>query len=142
MDLAYLQREISGALFGVLNFNNLYFWEYWSQLPYFFKVFHIFNSIFLGPVLFTRRFNNHCSPLLSYHIMLDLNCEMNSVWEVVLFRILLFGKYFFGGVSVSGSLPPGKKTPFSDSAPKPINSVSDIIFLYIIMLCKYHWAAE
>ena len=31
------------------------------------KVFHIFSSIFWGPVSFTSCFNNHGSPLLSYH---------------------------------------------------------------------------
>ena len=36
-----------------------------------------------------------------YQIMLDL-CEMNSVFEGT-FRVLLFGKYFFG-FSLSGKL--------------------------------------
>ena len=37
-----------------------------------------------------------------YHIMLDF-CEMNSVFEGI-FWVLLFGKYFFVGFSVSGKV--------------------------------------
>ena len=60
----------------------------------------MFNSIFLVPVLFTRCFNNHGSPLLSF-IMLDF-CEVNSVLRVF-FRILLSESIFFlVGFSVSG----------------------------------------
>ena len=55
-------------------------------------MFHIFNSVFLGPVLFTR-----CSIImgLHYHVILDF-CEMN-VFLKVFSRVSLFGKYFLGG---------------------------------------------
>ena len=85
MDLAYLKTGISGVLFGVLNFESLYFLGTGYsccifrvvKLKLFFKVFHVFNTI-LGPALFTRCFNNH--GLHYYHIMLDF-CEMNTVFD-------------------------------------------------------------
>ena len=36
------------------------------------------------------------------HITLDF-CEMNSVFQGI-FRVLLYGKYFFGGFSVGGKV--------------------------------------
>ena len=36
VELVYLQMRISRVLFGVLNFENLYLFGYWSQLLHFF----------------------------------------------------------------------------------------------------------
>ena len=63
----------------------------------YFKVFHMFNSTFLVPVLFTGA--SIIMGLHYCHIMFDV-CEVNSVLRVF-FRVLLFEKYFFL-FSVSG----------------------------------------
>ena len=49
-----------------------------------------------------------------YHIMLDF-CEMNSVFTVF-FRVLLFGKYFFG-FSVSGKVFLGRSEIHNSADP-------------------------
>ena len=61
---------------------------------------HIFNSIFLGSS-FIHQVASIIMGLHYYLIVLDFY-EMNSVLRV-LFRVLLFGKYFFG-FSVSGKV--------------------------------------
>ena len=69
--LAYLRTGISGVYFWVLKFREpVFFWVLYTAAVFFGllnKVFHIFSSIFWGPVLFIRCFNNHGSPSLSYH---------------------------------------------------------------------------
>ena len=50
--------------FWVLNFENLYFFGLLNK-SCILKCF-ILSKVFLGPVLFTRCFNNHESPLLSH----------------------------------------------------------------------------
>ena len=75
MDLAYLQKEISGVFLGGLNFENLYFGGILVTAVVFFrllnkccilKCFIFLTVFFLGPALCTRYFSNHGSSLLSY----------------------------------------------------------------------------
>ena len=80
VDLAYIQTGISGVFFCVLNFENLYFFGYWSKLLYFFFFwggggvcqnkccifkYFTYSTVFSGPNLFTRYFSKHISSLLS-----------------------------------------------------------------------------
>ena len=82
VDLAYLQTGISGVFCWVLNFQNLYFFGYWSQLLYFFGLLN--KSCILKCFIFQQYFwVQFYSPgasiimgLYYYHIMLDF-CEMN-----------------------------------------------------------------
>ena len=77
----HIYRQGSAEYFLGFEFWESVFFGYWSQLLYFLgllnkgysKVFHMFNSIFLVPVLFTRCFNNYGSSLLSYHARLLRN---------------------------------------------------------------------
>ena len=108
MDLAYLQTGISGVFFWVLNFENLYFFGYWSQLLYFFGLLNkscILKCFIFSTVFFCVQFYSPGVSMIMglhyYRIMLDF-CEMNSVLRVF-FRVLLFGKYFLG-FSVSGKV--------------------------------------
>ena len=65
------------SVLGVLNFENLYFfgtgqsccifWGLSYKCCIFKTVSYVFDSIFLGPVLFTRSFSKHSSSLLSSH---------------------------------------------------------------------------
>ena len=74
VSLTYLQTGISGVFSWVLSLENLNFLGYWSQLLYSFGLLNkscilkcfICSTVFLGPVLFAKCFNNHGSPLLSY----------------------------------------------------------------------------
>ena len=113
MDLAYLQTRISGVYFGVLNFENLYFFGYWSQLLYFLGLLNkrcILKCFICSTVFFWFQFYSPGASIimgLHYcHIMLDF-CEVNSVLRVF-FRTLLSESIFFfggggeGGFSVSG----------------------------------------
>ena len=76
------------------------FFEYWSQLLYFFGLLNkncilkcfIFSIVFLG-VQFYSPGASIIMGLHYCHIMLDF-CDMNSVFEGI-FRVLLFGKCFF-----------------------------------------------
>ena len=52
------------SIFWVLNFQNLYFLGLLNK-SCILKCF-VLSKVFLGPVLFTRCFNNHGSPLLSH----------------------------------------------------------------------------
>ena len=93
---------ISRVLFWVLNFENLYFFGYWSQLLYFFGLsdkscilkYFIFSTVFFGFQFYSPS-ASIIMGLHYYHIMLDF-CEMNSVFEGI-FWVLLFGKYFLRG---------------------------------------------
>ena len=111
MDLTYLQTRISGVYFGVLNFENLYFFGYWSQLLYFLGLLNkrcILKCFICSTVFFWFQFYSPGASIimgLHYcHIMLDF-CEVNSVLRVF-FRTLLSESCFFlggeGGFSVSG----------------------------------------
>ena len=98
MDLINLHTWISRVFLGVLNFENLYFFGYWSELLSdkccIFKCLTFSTVlIFLGPVLFTRYFSKHISSLLSSHTQLLLN---ESGLGRVSFKVSLFGKYFIG----------------------------------------------
>ena len=77
----YTDRD-QRSIFWVLNFENLYFFGYWSKLLYFFglsnkcciflgcQINAVFLSVlciqryFFGPILFTRYFSKHSSSLL------------------------------------------------------------------------------
>ena len=52
------------SIFWVSNFENLYFLGLFNR-SCILKCF-VLSKVFLGPVLFTRCFNNHGSPLLSH----------------------------------------------------------------------------
>ena len=58
-----------------------------------FKVFYIFNSTFLGPVLFIGYFSKQSSLLSLYHVNFF---SMNHALRGYFFRVLLFEKYFWG----------------------------------------------
>ena len=107
MDLAYLQTRISGVYFGVLNFENLYFLGYWSQLLYFLGLLNkrcILKCFICSTAFFWFQFYSPCASVIMglhyYHIMLDF-CEVNSVLRVF-FRILLSESIFLREFSVSG----------------------------------------
>ena len=76
MDLAYLRTGISGVFFRGFEFQESVFLGVLLTTAVFFGLLNkscilkcfIFSTVFfLGPVLYTRCFNNHGSPLLSYH---------------------------------------------------------------------------
>ena len=107
MDLAYLHTRISGVYFGILNFKNLYFFGYWSQLLYFLGLFNkicILKCFICSTVFFWFQFYSPCASIIMglhfCHIMFDF-CEVNSVLRVF-FGILLSESIFLGGFSVSG----------------------------------------
>ena len=103
-------------------------------------MFHIFNSIFLGPVYAP---GTSVITVLHYYHHIVLNfCQMNSVFGGYFFlRVLLFGKYFFG-CSVSGKvffwvvqkypIPLIPVCRFIKSTPGIKSKTLDIIALYLL----------
>ena len=108
MDLAYLQTGISGAFFR--------FWI--SRISTFLGLLNkscilkcfILSKVFLGPVLFTRCFNNHGSPLLSHDAGVSRNEQ--CFWgyflgfcfsESIFLGFLLVVKYFLGPSEIPSS---------------------------------------
>ena len=95
-------QRISGVYFGVLNFENLYFFGYWSQLLCFLGLLNkrcILKCFICSTVFFWFQFYSPDASIimgLHYcHIMLDF-CEVNRVLRV--FLGLCFRKvFFFGG---------------------------------------------
>ena len=92
---------ISRSIFWVLNFENLYFFGYWSQLLYFFGLLNkscILKCFIFSTVFFWVQFYSPSASIIMglhyYHIRLDF-WEINSVFEGI-FWVLLFGKYFLG----------------------------------------------
>ena len=77
VDLAYLQTGINEVFLGVLNFKNLYFFGTTGHSCCIFGFLNescilkcfIFSTVSCLGVqfLFNKCFNNHGSPLLSYH---------------------------------------------------------------------------
>ena len=95
-------QRISGVYFGVLNFENLYFLGYWSQLLYFLGLLNkrcILKCFICSTVFFWFQFYSPGASIimgLHYcHFMLDF-CEVNSVLRVF-FRTLLSESIFLGG---------------------------------------------
>ena len=109
MDLSYLQTGISGVFFWVLNFENLYFFGYWSQLLYFFGLLNkccilkcfIFLTVFFGSSFMYQVLQ------LSLFFIIIISCLTFAIRCIVIsesiFRVLLFRKYFLG-FSVSGKV--------------------------------------
>ena len=102
----YITTLLSRVFCWVLNFENLYFFGYWSQLLYFFGLLN--KSCILKCFIFsTEFFWVQCySPSASiimdlhyYHIVLDF-CEMNNVLEGIFG--FCFSESSFWGFSVSG----------------------------------------
>ena len=131
----HIYRQGSAEYILGFEFRESVFLEYWPQLLYF-KVFHIFISIFW--VQFYSTGASIIMGLHYYHIMLDF-CKMNSVFRVFL-RGLCFGKYFFG-FSVSGKVFFGSvqkyRTPL---IPVCIfaKSVPDVCTMYLICIVWSH----
>ena len=103
--MAYLQPGIRGVYFWLLN----YIFCVLVTAAVFFGLLNkncilkcfIFAMVFLG----VQFYSPGASIIMSLHychIMLDF-CKMNSVFEGI-FRVLLFGKYFFFGFSVGGKV--------------------------------------
>ena len=98
------------SIFGVLNFENLYFFGYCSQLLYFWGLLNnccIFKCFIFLTVFFWVQFYAPGTSVITvlhyyHHIVLNFY-QMNSVFGGYFFRVLLFGKYFFG-CSVSGKV--------------------------------------
>ena len=85
--MAYLQTGISGMFSWVLNFENLYFFGYWSQPLYFFGLQNrscILKCFIFSTVFFRVQFYSPGASIIMglhyYHVILDF-CEMNSVFE-------------------------------------------------------------
>ena len=82
--LAIFAGRDQWSIFLGFELRKFVFFGYWSQLLYFlgflkkcciFKSL-IFFTVFLGPILFTRYFSNHRSPLLSYCVFTFAKCTM------------------------------------------------------------------
>ena len=85
--MAYLQREISGVFFWVLNFENLYFLGTGHSCCILFGLLNkscILKCFIFSTVFFWVQFYSPGASIIMglhyYHIMLDF-CEMNSVFE-------------------------------------------------------------
>ena len=108
-------QRISGVYFGVLNFENLYFFGYWSQLLYFLGLLNkrcILKCFICSTVFFWFQFYSPGASIINHGVsIIAISCLTFTKWVVLwgYFLGLCFRKVFFfgggggeGGFSVSG----------------------------------------